>query len=76
MSSSGSWWNAGIFIIGAWEMRDGIGYSEKRCFNEEIAAGQAACQLGGDHEYLTDARACLKQALLSGRFSFFRFLTR
>ena len=53
-----------------------IGYSEKRCFNEEIAAGQAACQLGGDHEYLTDARACLKQALLFWPLQFFRFLTR
>ncbi len=46
-------------------MRDGNRLQRKNAvFNEEIAAGQAACQLGGDHEYLTDARACLKQALL------------
>lgn len=59
-------------------MRDGNRLQRKNAvFNEEIAAGQAACQLGGDHEYLTDARACLKQALLFWPLQFFfRFLTR
>lgn len=55
-----------------------IGYSEKTLFlMKKSPLDKSACQLGGDHEYLTDARACLKQALLFWPLQFFfRFLTR